>query len=239
MLETIGAWAVARGIEVCGLAEEVAAYQYPITPLETALVGQRADLLVSLGGDGTMLRALALAQAHRVPVLGVNLGRLGFLPEIDPSDLDSALCAVDENRFTVEERSGLQITSADGCAVAFNDIALVRAPGRPMAAVEIHIEGHPFVRYAADAVVVATPTGSTAYSFAAGGPSHEPAQELVAADGALIETDVDGAGPDVVILPSTAGTAARTSTRSPPPWPARVTASYVPNRAASDDRPDR
>ncbi|GAA4835638.1 NAD(+)/NADH kinase [Saccharopolyspora rosea] len=174
VIGTIARWADARGSEVLGLSDEVTAYQHPILALDGAELGKRADLVVSLGGDGTMLRALRLACEHRKPVLGVNLGRLGFLPEIDTPDLDEALCAIDENRFTVELRSGLDITSGDGAAVAFNDIALLRSPGHPMAAVEVHIEGQPFVRYSADAVVVATPTGSTAYSFAAGGPIVSP-----------------------------------------------------------------
>ncbi|GAA0537492.1 NAD kinase [Saccharopolyspora subtropica] len=173
----IADWAATRGIEVVGLTEEIAAYRNPITGLGTAEVARRADLLVSLGGDGTMLRALRLAHDHRTPVLGVNLGRLGFLPEVDTPELDTALCAIDEDHFTVETRSGLCITSAGESVVAFNDIALIREPGRGMAAVEVHIEGHPFVRYAADAVVVATPTGSTAYSFSAGGPIVSPVVE--------------------------------------------------------------
>lgn len=179
IIETLSDWAVARDIEVCGLADEVAGYQHPITALDTTQLTNRTDLLVSLGGDGTMLRALRLACEDRVPVLGVNLGRLGFLPEIDPPDLDAALCAIDEKRFTFEERSGLHITSGDSAAVAFNDVVLLRAPGHGMAAVEVHIEGHPFIRYASDAVVVATPTGSTAYSFSAGGPIVSPRVEGV------------------------------------------------------------
>jgi NAD+ kinase len=177
VIDTIWGWAAARGIEVLGLAEEVSAYQCPVTAVDSTELAQRTDLLVSLGGDGTMLRTLGLACDHHVPVLGVNLGRLGFLPEIDTQELDEALCAIDDNRFTIETRSGLHIISGDRSAVAFNDIVLLRAPGHGMAAVEIHIEGHPFVRYAADAVVVATPTGSTAYSFSAGGPIVSPTVE--------------------------------------------------------------
>ena len=174
VVETIGSWAGARGIDVLGLPEENAAYQRSVTAVDAVQLAGRADLLVSLGGDGTMLRALRLACEHQVPVLGVNLGRLGFLPEIDTPELDAALCAIDENDFVVELRSGLHVSSADRSVVAFNDVVLIRAPGQGMAAVEVHVEGHPFVRYAADAVVVATPTGSTAYSFSAGGPIVSP-----------------------------------------------------------------
>jgi NAD+ kinase len=125
-----------------------------------------------------MLRSMRLARGHHAPVLGVNLGRLGFLAEVDVPGLAAALTAIDERRFTVEARSGVRATFAGEDTTAFNDIALVRIPGRgSTAAVEVQVEGHSFVRYAADAVVVATPTGSTAYSFSAGGPIVSPSAE--------------------------------------------------------------
>lgn len=135
------------------------------------------DLLVSLGGDGTMLRALRLSQPVGVPVLGVNLGRLGFLAEIDVPDLPAALAEIDAGRHTVETRVSMQVDFAGSTEFAFNDVALVRYPGHPVAAVEVTVAGQSFVRYAADAVVVATPTGSTAYSFSAGGPIVSPRAE--------------------------------------------------------------
>lgn len=174
VIDTISAWARARETVVLGLPMEITRYPRAITAVETAELGRRADLLVSLGGDGTMLRALRIAHDHQTPVLGVNLGRLGFLPEIDTPELDAALCAIDEQRFTVETRSGLRISDGDHSVVAFNDIVLVRVPGHGLAEVEIHVEGHPFVTYLSDAVIVATPTGSTAYSFSAGGPIVSP-----------------------------------------------------------------
>ncbi|MEV6231502.1 NAD(+)/NADH kinase [Saccharopolyspora shandongensis] len=174
VIETIATWARTRDIEVLGTPAEVAGYGRPVTAVPPAQLVRRANLLVSLGGDGTMLRALRLGCETRTPVLGVNLGRLGFLAEIDVPELDQALCAIDEDLFTVETRSGLRISTADREVVAFNDIALVRVPGHGMALVEVQVEGHPFVNYAADAVVVATPTGSTAYSFSAGGPIISP-----------------------------------------------------------------
>jgi NAD+ kinase len=135
------------------------------------------DLLISIGGDGTMLRALRLSQPTGVPVLGVNLGRLGFLAEIDVPDLPQALAEIDAGNSTVETRVAVQVDFDDSTAFAFNDVAVVRHPGQPVAAVEVKVEGQPFVRYAADAIVVATPTGSTAYSFSAGGPIVSPRAE--------------------------------------------------------------
>jgi NAD+ kinase len=177
VMDTITDWAHARKTEVLGLAEEVADRANDrVKPVSEDELAQ-ADLVVSLGGDGTMLRAFRLTFERRVPVLGVNLGRLGFLAEVDIPDLAEALSAIDDHRYTVESRSAL-CASIDGIdAIAFNDIALVRVPGHGMTEVLLHVEGHPFVEYAADAVVVATPTGSTAYSFAAGGPIVSPRAE--------------------------------------------------------------
>ena len=86
-------------------ADRIPAEVQPVTPEDLA---KRADLMVSLGGDGTMLRAMRLSAGPRPPVLGVNVGRLGFLAEMDPPELAEALCAIDEHRFTVEPRSAVR-----------------------------------------------------------------------------------------------------------------------------------
>jgi NAD+ kinase len=113
-------------------------------------------------------------------VLGVNLGRLGFLAEIDVDDLPMALDRVDRGHYTTEPRMAVRTCLPDGREFrAFNDIALVRVPGSGLAAIAIRLQGNEFIRYAADAVVVATSTGSTAYSFAAGGPIMSPRVEAI------------------------------------------------------------
>jgi NAD+ kinase len=177
-LTTITDWARARGATVRGLTEEVQRIDTNALGVEESLLAEQVDLVVSLGGDGTMLRAMRLADGHRAPVLGVNLGKLGFLAEIDIPELAEALSAIDEHRFVVESRSGVRASFPGAATTAFNDVALVRIPGRGgSAVVELEVEGHRFLRYAADAVVVATPTGSTAYSFSAGGPIVSPRAE--------------------------------------------------------------
>jgi NAD+ kinase len=139
---------------------------------------ERAGLLVSLGGDGTMLRTMRLVEGRGTPVLGVNVGRLGFLAEVDVADLIGALSMIDEHRYTTEPRTAVATRLPDATPVtAFNDIALVRTPGDGLAAVGITVEGQRFVQYAADAVIVSTPTGSTAYSFSVGGPIVSPTVE--------------------------------------------------------------
>jgi len=174
-VDTILAWAKERGVTVLGLAEEIKRIDCSAVPVTAAELIERSGLLVSLGGDGTMLRALRLVKGRKTPVLGVNVGRLGFLAEVDAAHLSGALSSIDNHEYTVEPRTAVQTTLADGSVVtSFNDIALVRVPGDKMAAVGITVEGHSFVRYAADAVIVSTPTGSTAYSFSAGGPIVSP-----------------------------------------------------------------
>jgi NAD+ kinase len=139
-------------------------------------------------------------------VLGVNMGRLGFLAEIDVPQLPEALAAIDQHDFTVEARTAVEAVFGGQRHVAFNEIALARRTGRPSALIGLVVEGQPFLHYAADAVIVATPTGSTAYSFSAGGPIVSPRTQglvvtpvaphsafnrsLVLADGEKVELEV-------------------------------------------------
>jgi len=109
----------------------------------------------------------------------VNLGKLGFLAEVDVPDLPDALSAIDDHEYTTEPRLAVDAVIGSQVVTAFNDVAVVRYPGRPTGLVAVRAAGHPFVSYAADAVVVATPTGSTAYSFSAGGPIVSPSVEAL------------------------------------------------------------
>jgi len=172
-------WAARRHIQVLGIEAEIARLNCTAIAVSAADLGRRADLVVSLGGDGTMLRAMRLADRQRAPVLGVNLGKLGFLAEVDVPDLPDALSAIDEHRFSVEPRLAIDGVIGSQVVSAFNDVAVVRFPGQPTAVVAVRAAGHPFVSYAADALVVATPAGSTAYSFSAGGPIVSPAVEAL------------------------------------------------------------
>lgn len=177
-VEAIVDWAAMRRGTVLGLPEEIERIDCSAVAADADTLVRSADLLVSLGGDGTMLRSMRMAAGHATPVLGVNLGRLGFLAEIDVKDLAHALTNIDEHRYQVEPRMAVVAQLPDGQAItAFNDVALVRVPGDGLAVVEVLVEGEPFVRYAADAVIVATSTGSTAYSFSAGGPIVTPTVE--------------------------------------------------------------
>jgi NAD+ kinase len=172
-------WAKHRSIEVLGIDSEIARLRCAATAVTPDELGRRADLIVSLGGDGTMLRAMRLADRQRAPVLGVNLGKLGFLAEIDVPELPEALSAVDSHEYLIEPRLAVDAVLGDQVMTAFNDIAVVRQPGQSSAQVAVLVDDQTFVSYAADALVVATPTGSTAYSFSAGGPIVGPSVEAL------------------------------------------------------------
>lgn len=139
---------------------------------------ERVDAVISLGGDGTMLGAMRLMAGRQTPVLGVNHGNLGFLIEVSPAQLPAALDEMVDGRFSLEPHSCLEVdgdTGSLGPATAFNDIVLTGE--RPGMAVSLDLEindvRHGY--YRCDAVIACTPTGSTAYNYAAGGPVISPA----------------------------------------------------------------
>lgn len=178
-VQAVLGWAASKDIKVFGLEGEIRRLNCAAIPVSAGELARQSDLVVSLGGDGTMLRAMHLIDGQRASVLGVNLGKLGFLAEVDVPDLPDALSAIDSRQYTVEPRLAIDTTVGSQVVSAFNDLAIIRLPGHGAAAVSLEVAGNPFVSYAADAVVVATPTGSTAYSFSAGGPIVSPAVEAL------------------------------------------------------------
>jgi NAD+ kinase len=132
------------------------------------------DSVISLGGDGTMLGALRLVAQRPVPVLGVNLGSLGFLVEVEPQEIDDALDRLDAGDFTIEQHSAAVMQDRGEESVAFNDVALASVPGDGAVQASLAVRGRTSGRYRCDALVIATPIGSTAYSYAAGGPLVSP-----------------------------------------------------------------
>jgi NAD+ kinase len=151
----------------------------PITEGGTDLDTDGLDVVISLGGDGTMLRAVDTAYEAGVPVLGVNVGQMGYLTEVEPSEFESALDRLVVGDFEVAERMVLEITvesagSAQGRWFALNEAVLEKVHTGRLVRLEVDINGAFFTTYAADGVIVATPTGSTAYSFSARGPIVSP-----------------------------------------------------------------
>ncbi len=143
--------------------------------------GLDLDLVLSLGGDGTMLRATSLVAANEVPILGVNLGHLGYLSGVEPDDLEAALDEWREGKLVAEQRMLLEVRFADGqlAGLAVNELVIERAEPGHSVSVKVSIGGRYFTTYLADGVIVATPTGSTAYSLSAGGPIIEPQFEAL------------------------------------------------------------
>jgi NAD+ kinase len=137
------------------------------------------DVVISLGGDGTMLRAVDTAYEAGVPVLGVNVGQMGYLTEVEPTDFDDALDRLVAGEYEVAERMVLEITvesagAAHGRWFALNEAVLEKVHTGRLVRLEVDINGTFFTTYAADGVIIATPTGSTAYSFSARGPIVSP-----------------------------------------------------------------
>lgn len=133
------------------------------------------ELVLVLGGDGTILRAAELARAAAVPLLGVNLGRVGFLAEAESADLDATLDRVLDRDYSVEERLTLDVQifldgDRVGAGWALNECSVEKATRERMLELVVEIDGRPLSRWGGDGVVAATPTGSTAYAFSAGGP---------------------------------------------------------------------
>ncbi|ABP54166.1 NAD(+)/NADH kinase [Salinispora tropica] len=150
-----------------------------VEPLPAEQVAAASDALISIGGDGTMLGALRSAVRDPKPVLGVHLGQLGFLVEVEPPDLPTALARLASRDFTVERHSCLACDVCGDDVVAFNDVALVRQPGAGFVTATLAVDGQRYGYYRCDALVVSTPTGSTAYGYAAGGPLVSPASDVV------------------------------------------------------------
>jgi NAD+ kinase len=142
------------------------------------------ELVLALGGDGTFLRAAELARNVEIPVLGVNLGRIGFLAEAETDHIDSVLGHVIDRDYVVEERMTLDIVvRVDGRIAhrgwALNEASLEKGPRLGVLGVVLEVDGRPVSEFGCDGVLVSTPTGSTAYAFSAGGPILWPELEAI------------------------------------------------------------
>jgi NAD+ kinase len=145
-------------------------------------VATRADMVIAFGGDGTILRAAGLAARASVPILGVNLGGFGFLAELSTADLPSALSDLVAGRYELDERMMLQAEAdridADAL-LALNDVVVTTRGVARVLRLRVLVNGEHLASYPADGVIVATPTGSTAYSLSAGGPILHPKVDAV------------------------------------------------------------
>ena len=141
-------------------------------------VAENSDVLVSLGGDGTMLASARAVGRRGVPILGINLGSLGFLTQITPAGLEDTLTAVLEKRYEIEKRMVAEVEIEEGPKIdhpyALNDVVVDRGAVSRIINLDLYANDYFICSYAADGLIVCTPTGSTAYSLAVGGPILNP-----------------------------------------------------------------
>ena len=207
---------IAEGISV--LCADDDAQLIGIEGVQSATDAEGCELVIVFGGDGTILRAIEIARVHDVPVLGVNLGHVGFLAEAEPEDIGTVIAAVVKGDFVVEQRTALVVTttSPEGetwSSWALNEVAIEKHQRERMAEIMVSIDGRPLSRWSCDGLLCATPTGSTAYAFSAGGPVVWPevdallvvpisahalfARPLVVAPSSTIDVEIEN-GPVVV-----------------------------------------
>ncbi|MGO4257473.1 NAD kinase [Marmoricola sp. RAF53] len=168
-----------HGLLVRVLAEEAAELGLSaddgIEPVAEEEAATGCELAVVIGGDGTILRAAELTHAAGTPVLGVNLGHVGFLAEAESEDVEATIEAIVERRYTAEDRLTIDVAVYQGKELvtetwALNEASVEKAARQRMLEVVVEVDGRPLSRWGCDGVVCATPTGSTAYNFSAGGP---------------------------------------------------------------------
>jgi NAD+ kinase len=174
------------GFEVRVVAEDVDDLELPpgVRPVEGPDAAEGAEIVFALGGDGTFLRAAELARPAKAPMLGINLGHVGFLAVAETGDIDQAVQEVVEGTYTVHERLTLDVRAEyDGRLIAesfaLNEVSVEKGQRAQMLELLVDVDGRPLSRYGCDGVVCATPTGSTAYAFSAGGPVVWPEVEAL------------------------------------------------------------
>jgi NAD+ kinase len=170
-----------------------------------------ADFVISMGGDGTFLKAASRVREKNIPIIGVNMGRLGFLADISPEDIEHCMKALYNDDFAIESRALIQVETdgepLEGFNCALNDVAILKRDTASMISIRAHINGQYLNTYQADGIIVSTPTGSTAYSLSNGGPIIVPGTKvfsmtavaphslnvrpIVLPDNSMIELDVE------------------------------------------------
>jgi len=184
--QTVARDLLAAGFEVRVVAAEVENLELPdgVTPVQGPAAADGVEIVFALGGDGTFLRAAELARPAKAPMLGINLGKVGFLAVAETGDIDNAVREVVEGTYTVHERLTLDVRAEyDGRLIAeswaLNEVSVEKGQRAQMLELLVDVDGRPLSRYGCDGVVCATPTGSTAYAFSAGGPVVWPEVEAL------------------------------------------------------------
>ncbi len=149
--------------------------------ISEARLPQKCSVIIALGGDGTMLRAARVAGKYETPILGVNLGKLGFLAEVSREELDAAITDILEGKYLLEDRMVLEavIQGSTRRFVALNDIVVEKYGTSRVIDIETYVNKDFLATYTADGIILSTPTGSTAYSLANGGPIVVPTSSVI------------------------------------------------------------
>ena len=141
------------------------------------------DFVISIGGDGTFLRAASMVGSKATPIIGVNTGRLGFLADIHPDEIDPAIADIADGPYAVEPHAVIMVEAdgeiIEGSPFALNDIAVLKRDNAAMISVRTCINGEYLVTYQADGLIISTPTGSTAYGLSNGGPIIVPDADIL------------------------------------------------------------
>lgn len=173
----IARWLLDRGHEVRLVPEDAQRIGAPDLAVAEDGFSAGLDVAISFGGDGTMLRTVDLVAADGIPVIGINVGQLGYLTELDPENARMAVKRFLSGAYEIEERMLLSV-HLDGNdppeVVALNEVVIEKTPSGHTVRLGVSVDGEFFTTYAADGLIVATPTGSTAYSFSARGPIVAP-----------------------------------------------------------------
>lgn len=160
-------------------------FHFQMPPAELIDDGDfEADMVISIGGDGTFLKAASRVGSKNIPILGINTGRLGFLADVSPEEMEETFQEIYNNHYKVESRSVLQLQCDDKQLMknpyALNEIAILKRDSSSMISIHTAINDAPLTTYQADGLVISTPTGSTAYSLSVGGPVIVPHSKTIA-----------------------------------------------------------
>ena len=165
-----------RGATV--VAEDISAADLGVAPL-SSISSDKVKFLIAIGGDGTILRVSHLCRHFQAPILGINLGHLGFMADIPVAEIQKSLSELLDGSYTIERRLILEGSHRLGTLYAANDFVIHRGTNHSLVELSIHVGGTYVNSFLADGVILATPTGSTAYSLAAGGPILSPTLDAV------------------------------------------------------------
>ncbi len=225
----------AHNLSMAGEPDLTDLWPEPVATLDATT--QDLDLLLTFGGDGTLLRGARILGSREVPILGVNLGRVGFLTTATPDSLEEAVDAFARGEFELERRTTLEsyIVGPNGeersGATVLNDIVVHKAGVARVIRATVMVDGEEVGQYSADGIIVATPTGSTAYSLSAGGPIVVPGVEALVITAICPHT--------LAVRPLVVPGTSEISLRLEPPWGDEVLVSYDGQVRSHLDREDR